>query len=90
MLDGAAANAWDALRAVIENVLCKKRSPYYRIFIRNLMQAFESFDVHMSLKVHMLHAHYDFYEQQLSTETDEVGERFHQTIMVFEERFSTV
>lgn len=52
------------------------------------MQAFDAFDIHMSLKIHMLHAHYDFYEQQLSTETDEVGERFHQTIKVFEERFS--
>lgn len=88
MLNEEAANAWDAIRAVIKNVLCKNRSPHYRIFISNLMQALDAFDVHMSLKIHMLHAHFEFYEQQLSTETDEVGERFHQTIMVFEERYS--
>lgn len=88
MLDENASNTWDSIRAVIENVLCKNRSPHYRGFIDNMMQSFDTFDVHMSLKIHMLHAHFDFYERQLATESDEAGERFHQTIMTFEDRFA--
>lgn len=81
-------NAWDAIRAVIENVLTKNRTADYRIFIENMMQSFDALEVHMSLKIHILHAHLDFFEQQLSTESDEAGERFHQTLMAFEDRFA--
>lgn len=88
MLDETALNTWDSIRAVIENVLCKNRSPDYRVYIDNMMQAFDVFGVKMSLKIHMLHSHFDFYERQLSTETDETGERFHQTVMTFEDRFA--
>ncbi|XP_017488810.1 PREDICTED: uncharacterized protein LOC108377054, partial [Rhagoletis zephyria] len=88
ILDGTAAVAWDAVRALIKHVLCTNLSPEYAIFIANLMESFDAFDVHMSLKIHMLHSHFDFYEQQRSTETDEVGERFHQSIICFQDRFA--
>ncbi|KAI8116178.1 hypothetical protein CVS40_11714 [Lucilia cuprina] len=88
ILDKSALNAWDSIRAVIENVLCKNRFPNYRDYIENMMKCFDEFEEKMSLKIHMLHAHFDFYERQMSTETDETGERFHLTIMVFEDRFA--
>lgn len=88
MLDETELNAWNSISAVIENVLCKNRSPEYRDYIDNMMKSFDKLGVNMSLKIHMLHAHFDFYERQLSTETDETGERFHQTIMAFEDRFA--
>lgn len=52
-----------------------------------MMASFERIGVNMSLKIHLLHAHLDLSEKQLSTESDEQGERFHQTIMEMEHRY---
>lgn len=82
------AIAWDAVKAVIHGFLCKNRVENYQVLIDNMMTSFEAMDVHMSLKIHVLHAHIEFYERQKSTESDEAGERFHQTLMTFEDRFA--
>lgn len=52
-----------------------------------MVNAFELIGVHMSLKIHLLYAHHDVFEKQLPTESDEQGERFHQTIMEMESRY---
>lgn len=54
---------------------------YYSIFI--------SFDVgvNMSLKIHFLHSHLDFFPKNLGDESDEHGERFHQQMKVMERRY---
>lgn len=52
-----------------------------------MMKSFETINVHMSLKIHLLHYHSNLLVQQLPTESDEQGERFHQTLREFEERF---
>jgi hypothetical protein len=36
----------------------------------------------LSLKVHFLHSHLDFFPQNLGAVSDEQGERFHQNISV--------
>ena len=41
----------------------------------------------MSLKVHVLHSHLDFFAENLGDVSDEHGERFHQDISVMEKRF---
>lgn len=41
----------------------------------------------MTLKLHFLHFHFDDFIKQLSTESDEQGERFHQITMPMEKRF---
>ena len=41
----------------------------------------------MSLKVHVLHSHLDFFAENLGDVNDEHGERFHQDISVMEKRF---
>ena len=41
----------------------------------------------MSLKVHVLHFHLDFFAENLGDVNDEHGERFHQDISVMEKRF---
>lgn len=81
--------AWDSIKAVIENFLGKNRSPHYRIFVEELLDSFETIGVHMSTKIHFLHAHMDFFEKQLATESDEQGERFHQTCLPMEQRYKS-
>jgi len=41
----------------------------------------------MSLKVHFLHAHLDFFPSNLGDVSDEHGERFHQEIAEMEKRY---
>ena len=41
----------------------------------------------MSLKVHVLHSHLDFFAENLGHVSDEHGERFHQDISLMEKRF---
>lgn len=41
----------------------------------------------MSLKVHVLHSHLDFFAENLGDVSDEHGERFHQDISVMEKHF---
>lgn len=58
-----------------------------QLLIDEMVAAFEKIGVHMSLKIHLLYAHSDKFEKQLPTESDEQGERFHQTIMEMEGRY---
>ena len=65
----------------------KNRSTNYKESVRRMLDAFSKIGVHMSLKIHFLHQHLDYFSQQLSTESDEQGERYHQTAMPFESRY---
>ena len=41
----------------------------------------------MSLKIHFLESHLDFFPENLSKVSDEHGERFHQNIMTMEKQY---
>lgn len=41
----------------------------------------------MSLKIHFLFNHLDFFPNNLGAESDEHGERFHQDMAAFEKRY---
>ena len=41
----------------------------------------------MSLNLHVLHSHLDFFAENLGDLSDEYGERFHQDISVMKKRF---
>lgn len=79
-------NAWLALKAVIKGLLGKERKDNYRQSVVNMLAAFDELGVNMSYKIHLLHQHLDQLAQQLPTESDEQGERYHQTALPFEIR----
>lgn len=81
------AIAWDSIKAVIEFVLGKHRSGNYNAIVDTLMDTFDQIGIHMSLKIHLLRSHLNYFARQLPTESDEHGERFHQQIMTMEERY---
>lgn len=78
---------WDCIKAVINNFLGKHRSENYRVLIADMLDSFEALNIHMSLKIHFLHHHLDFFEHQLASESDEHGERFHQIAIPMEVRY---
>lgn len=77
---------WSCVTDVITRILGKKRDLVY-CAIPRMMQLFEKLNVHMSLKIHYMHCHLDDFLAQLSTESDEHGERFHQIAAVMEVRY---
>lgn len=87
LLDGESVG-WDCVKAVINNFLGKHRSEHYRILVADMLNSFESLDVHMSLKIHFLNHHLDYFENQLASESVEHGERFHQIVMPMEVRYN--
>lgn len=44
----------------------------------------------MSLKIHFLHSHLNFFPENLGMESDEHGERFHQQMKAMEKRYQGV
>lgn len=87
LLTANEAVTWDCMKAVIENFLGKNRSEHYHLFVENMLDAMSTMGVHMSLKIHFLRSHLEYFAHQLSTESDEQGERFHQDIMQMEKRY---
>lgn len=90
VLDPPDLDAWQAIKDVSNSVLGKKRAINYKERVEKMMIAFELIGVHMSLKIHFLHFHLDYFGHQLSTESDEQGERYHQVAMPFEQRYLEV
>lgn len=87
VLSDVEAIAWDSIKALIEGFFGNHRVDGYEIFVQNLLESFQNLGVSMSLKIHFLHHHLDFFTKQLASESDEQGERFHQTIMPMEKRY---
>lgn len=77
-LDPRELFSWNCVKDVITHVLGGHRSPNWRIYVNNMLRAFENINVNMSLKVHFLHYHQDHFDLQMPSESDEHGERFHQ------------
>lgn len=81
------AIAWDNIKAVIHGLLGSHRADGYEVLVQEMLTSFETIGVHMSLKIHFLNSHLDFFERQLPSESDEQGEKFHQDIMDMEKRY---
>lgn len=79
--------AWLSLKAVIHGFLGNKKAENHKELISNMLDNFKLMGCRMSLKVHMLHAHLDQFKDNLGAYSEEQGERFHQDVMNFEQRY---
>lgn len=52
-----------------------------------MISAYGNMGVLMSLKIHFLHNHLDYFQNNMGDYSDEHGERFHQDIALIETRF---
>ena len=80
--------AWLAFQSVCTNFLGNKKSVDYEVTVSEMLHYFQVMGCNMSLKLHFLDCHLDFFPKNLGAVSDEHGERFHQEISVFEKRFS--
>ena len=79
--------AWNAFKAVTTNFLGNQRSPDYAELVKRLIETYKVMVCNMSLKIHFLHSHLDFFPPNLGDVSDEHGERFHQDISTMETRY---
>ena len=79
--------AWNAFQTICKNFLGNVRSADYVGYVETLLQTYKSMGCNMSLKIHFLHSHLDFFPPNLGDVSDEHGERFHQDISEMEKRY---
>ena len=52
-----------------------------------LLRTYEALGCNMSVKVHFLHSHLNYFPDNLGSMSEEQGERFHQDIKTMERRY---
>ncbi|UYV65854.1 hypothetical protein LAZ67_3005714 [Cordylochernes scorpioides] len=86
-LNEVEAAAWNSFRNVCKNFLGSVKVENYRDIVNDLLLSYKALGCNMSLKIHFLHSHLDFFPNNLGAVSDEHGERFHQAISSMEKRY---
>lgn len=81
-------NAWTSFEHVIDGFLGNHKSTNYRELITTMLHNFQKIGSHLTLKIHFLKSHLDFFPEQMGAVSDEHGERFHQDIADIEDRYN--
>jgi len=79
--------AWESFISVVQGFLGNDRADDYAERVENLVRCFGNMGCRMSFKLHVLNAHLDDFKENLGKYSEEQGERFHQDIRAFEERY---
>jgi len=87
ILSATEKDAWVAFKSVVTNFLGNKKCAEYVNVVQNCINAYKHLGCNMSLKLHLLDSHLDFFPENLGAVSDEHGERFHQDISVMESRY---
>ena len=81
------SRAWNAFTVVVSNFLGSTKADNYKDLVNALLSTFKKLGCNMSVKVHFLHSHIDYFPQNLGAVSEEQGERFHQDIKTMEKRY---
>lgn len=87
LITGDEQCAWNAFRLVANNFLGNTKADNYKEIVEDLLVAYQKLGCNMSLKIHFLHSHLDFFPENCGAVSGEHGERFHQTIAEIENRY---
>ena len=87
LLEGKEKRAWDAFKLVATNFLDNDRADNFEVSVENHLEAYKSLGCNMSLKIHFLHSHLDYFPLNCGAVSDEHCERFHQTIWTMQQRY---
>ena len=87
LLQGDEKAAWDSFKFVVKGFLGHRRAQNYEELVNNLLQSYQNLSCNMSLNIHFLHTHLDFFPENCCAVCDEHGERFDQHIYSMEKRY---
>jgi hypothetical protein len=65
LLQGDEKSAWDSFKSVVNGFLGNRRAQNYKELVNNLLQSYQKLGCNMSLKIHFLHSHLDFFPRDL-------------------------
>ncbi|UYV62953.1 hypothetical protein LAZ67_2002608 [Cordylochernes scorpioides] len=72
-LNEVEAAAWNSFRNVCKNFLGSVKVENYRDIVNDLLLSYKALGCNMSLKIHFLHSHLDFFPDNLGAVSDEHG-----------------
>ena len=79
--------AWESFRQVVKGFLGNRKVDNYKQVVDDLLKNYKAMKCRMSIKLHFLHSHLDFFSPNMGAISDEHGERFHQDIKTMEKRY---
>jgi hypothetical protein len=80
-------DAWNAFKEVVKKFLGNVKDFLYKETVRNMLDKFKLLGCNMSLKLHFLASHLDYFPPNLGAVSEEQGERFHQDLKDVERRY---
>jgi hypothetical protein len=86
-MDDLQLTAWRAFKGICRGFLGNHRASNYTDLVHQLLHSYKALGCNMSLKLHFLMSHLDFFPENMGSVSDEHGERFHQDIAVMEKRY---
>jgi len=86
-LNNSEKPAWRSFQKVVEQFLGNEKTHDYKEVVGELIENYKALGSNMSLKIHFLDSHLNFFPNNLGAVSDEHGERFHQDISVMESRY---
>ncbi|CAJ0962494.1 unnamed protein product [Ranitomeya imitator] len=72
--------AWNAFCNVVQNFLGNKKAENYEEIVEEQLMSLRNLGCRMSIKIHYLHSHLDFFPENLGDVSEKQGEHFHQDI----------
>ena len=86
-MTGLELRAWNGFKSVVENFLGNNKSSDYAGIVEKMIQSYQALGSRMSVKIHFLHSHLEYFPENLGRFSEEQGERFHQDICEMERRY---
>lgn len=80
-------NAWTSFEKVVKGFLGNVRKRNCKQIVQTLIKNFKAMGCNMSLKIHFLNSHFEYFPKNLGDYSDEQGERFHQAMLTMEHRY---
>jgi hypothetical protein len=87
IISGNEKRAWNDYGVVASNFLGNNKADNYQELVEDLLLSYEELGCNMSLKIHFLHSHMDFFPENCGALSDEHGERFYRDITAMEKRY---
>ena len=83
----AERTAWCSYISVIQEFLHNAKPSNYRNFVDVMLQNVQALGARMSIKLHYLFSHLDYFPENLGNVSEEQGKRFHLDIRTTKERY---
>jgi len=80
-------NAWLLFKRICKDFLRNHKAVEYQDVVQDLVTSYKGMGCNMSLKIHFLESHLDFFPENLGKVSDVHGERIHQDLTAMEKRY---